>query len=64
MEMEYCESGDLSHCLWPNKGTNYAEKIIKTLSVEIFVGLKILHQNGIIHCNLKSSNIVVTNLER
>ena len=53
MEMEYCASGDLSHCLWPNKGTNYVEKVIKTLSVQLLLGLKTLHQNGIIHCNLK-----------
>ena len=59
MEMEYCASGDLSHCLWPNKGTNYAEKVIKTLSVQLLLGLKTLHQNGIIHCNLKPSNIII-----
>ena len=59
MEMEYCASGDLSHCLWPNKGTNYLEKVIKTLSVQLLLGLKTLHQNGIIHCNLKPSNIVI-----
>ena len=59
MEMEYCQSGDLSRCLWPNKNTNYLEKIIKTLSVQLLLGLKILHQNGIIHCNLKPSNIVI-----
>ena len=57
MEMEYCPSGDLSHCLWPNKGSNYFEKIIKTVSVQLLLGLKTLHQNGIIHCNLKPSNI-------
>ena len=59
MEMEYCASGDLSHCLWPNKGTNYVEKVIKTLSVQLLLGLKTLHQNGIIHCNLKPSNIII-----
>ena len=59
MEMEYCPSGDLSHCLWPNKGTNYLEKVIKTLSLQLLLGLKTLHQNGIIHCNLKPSNIVI-----
>ena len=59
MEMEYCASGDLSHCLWPNKGTNYLEKVIKTLSVQLLLGLKTLHQNGIIHCNLKPSNIII-----
>ena len=59
MEMEYCASGDLSHCLWPNKGTNYLEKVIKTLSVQLLLGLKTLHHNGIIHCNLKPSNIII-----
>ena len=59
MEMEYCPSGDLSHCLWPNKGSNYFEKIIKTVSVQFLLGLKTLHQNGIIHCNLKPSNIII-----
>ena len=59
MEMEYCPSGDLSHSLWPNKGANYFEKIIKTVSVQLLLGLKTLHQNGIIHCNLKPSNIII-----
>ena len=59
MEMEYCPSGDLSHCLWPNKGANYFEKIIKTVSVQLLLGLKTLHQIGIIHCNLKPSNIII-----
>ena len=59
MEMEYCPSGDLSHCLWPNKCTNYFEKIIKTVSLQLLLGLKELHKNGIIHCNLKPSNIII-----
>ena len=59
MEMEYCPSGDLSHCLWPNKGSNYFEKIIKTVSVQLLLGLKTIHQNSIIHCNLKPSNIII-----
>ena len=59
MEMEYCPSGDLSHCLWPNKGSNYFEKIIKTVSVQLLLGLKTIHQNNIIHCNLKPSNIII-----
>ena len=59
MEMEYCSSGDLSHCLWPNRGCNYLEKVIKAVSTQILIGLKILHNNGIIHCNLKPSNILI-----
>ena len=59
MEMEYCSSGDLSHCLWPNRGCNYLEKVIKAVSTQILIGLKTLHNNGIIHCNLKPSNILI-----
>ena len=59
MEMEYCSSGDLSHCLWPNRGCNYLEKVIKAVSTQILIGLKVLHNNGIIHCNLKPSNILI-----
>ena len=59
MEMEYCSSGDLSHCLWPNRGCNYLEKVIKAISTQILIGLKIMHDNGIIHCNLKPSNILI-----
>ena len=59
LEMEYCSSGDLSHCLWPNRGCNYLEKVIKAVSTQLLIGLKILHNNGIIHCNLKPSNILI-----
>ena len=59
MEMEYCSSGDLSHCLWPNRGLNYIEKVIKEVSTQLLIGLKVLHTNGIIHCNLKPSNVLI-----
>ena len=59
MEMEYCSSADLSHCLWPNRGSNYIEKVIKEVSTQLLIGLKVLHTNGVIHCNLKPSNILI-----
>ena len=59
MEMEYCASSDLSQYLWSNKHCNYFEKVIKVVSTQILLGLKNLHSNGIIHCNLKPSNIVL-----
>ena len=29
------------------------------VSTQLLLGLKTLHQNGIIHCNLKPSNILI-----
>ncbi len=59
MEMEYCATGDLSHCLWQNKNNSYLERTIKTIGCQLLSGLQTLHKNGIIHCNLKPSNIVI-----
>ena len=59
MEMEYCATGDLSRCLWQNKNNLYSERIIKFISTQLLSGLKALHKNGIIHCNLKPSNILI-----
>ena len=59
MEMEYCATGDLSRCLWQNKNNLYLERTIKTIGCQLLSGLQSLHKNGIIHCNLKPSNIVI-----
>lgn len=59
MEMEYCISDDLSKHLFPDANCNYLEKVIKTVSTELLLGLKELHSNGIIHCNLKPSNVLI-----
>ena len=59
MEMEYCATGDLSRCLWQNKNNLYIERSIKTIGCQLLSGLRTLHKNGIIHCNLKPSNIVI-----
>ena len=57
--MEYCISEDLSNHLFPDANCNYLEKVIKTISTELLLGLKELHSNGIIHCNLKPSNVLI-----
>ena len=59
MEMEYCASGNLSTLIKKNKSNLYLEKVIKMVSTQLLLGLKTLHQNGIIHCNLKPSNILL-----
>lgn len=57
--MEYCATGDLSRCLWQNKSNPYSERTIKQISIQLLTGLQTLHKNGIIHCNLKPSNILI-----
>ena len=59
MEMEYCATGDLSRCLWQNKNNLYSERTIKQISTQLLSGLQALHKSGIIHCNLKPSNILI-----
>ena len=59
MEMEYYANGDLSRFLWQNKNNLYSERIIKAIGCQLLSGLQALHNNGIIHCNLKPSNIVI-----
>ena len=59
MEEEYCATGDLSRCLWNNKNNSYLERTIKSIGTQLLSGLQTLHKNGIIHCNLKPSNIVI-----
>ena len=59
MEMEFCATGDLSRCLWNNKNNSYLERTIKSIGIQLLSGLQTLHKNGIIHCNLKPSNIVI-----
>ena len=59
MEMEFCATGDLSKCLWQNKKNNYGERTIKLISTQLLSGIQALHKNGIIHCNLKPSNILI-----
>ncbi len=57
--MEFCATGDLSKCLWQNKNNFYGERTIKMISCQLLQGLQALHKNGIIHCNLKPSNILI-----
>jgi serine/threonine-protein kinase ULK4 len=58
MELEFCARGNLSTLMLKNK-ENYLEKEIKRVSTQLLLGLKTLHQNGIIHCNLQPSNILI-----
>ncbi|OTB19818.1 hypothetical protein K445DRAFT_303478 [Daldinia sp. EC12] len=54
--MEYIELGDLEHCIGVSR---WAEKAIKETTKQILEGLKIMHQEGIAHRDLKPQNILV-----
>ena len=56
MKMEFCASGNSSNLFWKNKTNNNLEKVIKIVSTQLLLGLKQLHSNDIIHCNLKPNS--------
>ncbi|KAI1473821.1 kinase-like protein [Daldinia eschscholtzii] len=58
--MEYIELGDLEHCIGIGR---WAEKAIKETTKQILEGLKIMHQEGIAHRDLKPQNILVVSTE-
>lgn len=59
MEMEYCVTQDLSKAIWQNRSSQYPEKVVKHVGTQIMLAVRHLHKNGILHCNLKPSNILV-----
>ena len=58
MEMEYCLITLFEICS-KNQLNKFYEKVIKSISTQILLGLKELHNKGIIHCNIKPKNILV-----
>ena len=64
--MEYCDGGDLLKFLEKNKKTNILLKkeLVWKLFLQIAIGLASIHNQKILHRDLKSSNIFLTkNLE-
>ena len=58
--MEYADGGDLENKLTELKDTTergFEETFIWKVAYELFMGLKILHKNKIIHRDIKSANI-------
>lgn len=54
---EYCPGGDLNKLLEEDK--KLPEKTIRKFAFELVEGLSYLHQNGIIHADLKPGNVLV-----
>ena len=60
--MEYCNGGSLLNCLLKYKSENqrpFPEDIVQYLMRQIVDGLKYIHQNDIIHRDIKLANILV-----
>ncbi|XP_022546479.2 mitogen-activated protein kinase kinase kinase 18 [Brassica napus] len=56
--MEYVSGGSL-HGLIKNSGGKLPEPAIRSHTRQILKGLKYLHERGIVHCDLKSQNVLV-----
>ncbi|KAF5444421.1 hypothetical protein F2P56_036899 [Juglans regia] len=56
--MEYMVGGSLSDVAEKFCGV-LEEKVIKLYTREILLGIKYLHESGIVHCDLKSKNVLL-----
>ncbi|CAN6987730.1 unnamed protein product [Brassica rapa subsp. trilocularis] len=56
--MEYVSGGSL-HDLIKNSGGKLPEPVIRSYTRQILRGLSFLHERGIVHCDLKSQNVLV-----
>lgn len=57
MALEYCENGDLSKVL--DEYSLLDEKTSKFIIAELILGIKFLHEKGILFRDLKPENILV-----
>ena len=62
---EYCDDGDLEIKINKMKRNKirFTEKLIWNYAIQILLGLKALHDKGIIHRDLKSANIFLSKLK-
>ncbi|PWN31079.1 hypothetical protein BDZ90DRAFT_33366 [Jaminaea rosea] len=56
--LEYVENGSLLHTL--KAFGNFPEKLVASYVVKILEGLSYLHEQDVVHCDLKAANILTT----
>lgn len=64
--MEYASGGDLYKIAEKNakEKTRFPEKQLWKWTYEILLALRYLHNNCVIHCDIKASNIFITKKKR
>jgi polo-like kinase 4 len=58
--MEFCQNGELFKYMQRRHG-RITEPEVRRIMITVVKGLQYLHHNGIIHRDLKLSNILITN---
>ncbi|XP_019086680.1 PREDICTED: serine/threonine-protein kinase BCK1/SLK1/SSP31-like [Camelina sativa] len=58
LQMEYVSGGSI-HDLIKNSGGKLPEPVIRSYTRQILKGLVYLHEQGIVHCDLKSQNVMI-----
>lgn len=56
--LEYVPGGNLSDVM-EKLGGKFDEKVIRLYTREILMGLKYIHESGIVHCDLKCKNVLL-----
>ncbi|KAJ6329413.1 hypothetical protein OIU77_010982 [Salix suchowensis] len=57
--LEYMPDGSLRNAIHAHGGGRLGESLIRVFTCQILQGLDYLHLNGLVHCDIKSSNILV-----
>lgn len=58
--LEYVENGSLANIIKPNKFGPFPESLVAVYISQVLEGLVYLHEQGVIHCDIKGANILTT----
>ena len=57
---EYMENGALSTVIKPNKFGPFMEPLVSAITAQVLRGLAYLHEQGVVHRDIKGANILTT----
>lgn len=58
--LEYMENGSLASVIKPNKYGTFSESLAAVYIAQVLQGLKYLHEQGVVHRDIKGANILTT----